>query len=553
MIDKILELSLRHRAFVLLATLALVGVGLWSASRLPIDAVPDITGVQVQINTEVPALAAEESERSVTRPIEIEMAGLPGLQEMRSLTKFGLSQVTLQFDDSTDIYRARQLVTERLQAAVEHLPHDVAPKLAPISTGLGEIFYYNVSYKQGAKKPESVQEQLFLLREVNEYTIKPLLRTVPGVAEVNESGGYERQYVIQPRPEDLARSGMTFSELADIAAANVENAGGGIVDRGDKQLSIRAVTRANTLEDIANLPVKFAAGVKPLLVKNLADVSYGSRIRTGAATVDGQETVIGAAMMLTGENSREVAERVKARLAEIEEKLPDNIQLQAQYDRSILINKTIHTVRNNLFEGAILVIGVLFVLLGNWRAALIVTAAIPLSFLFALTGMVKLGVSGNLMSLGAVDFGLIIDGAVVIVENVVRQLGIRQHELGRRLKNEERLQVVLAASKQVGNPMFFGVAIITIVYIPILALTGIEGKMFHPMAVTVMLALTGALILALTLMPVLCSFLLRGRVHEGDNRLMRAVKRLYEPSLNAALGQRWLAVAGAMTLLAGSL
>src|SRR5437667_3828266 len=387
MIDKVLELSLRQRAFILLAALALGVVGLWSASRLPIDAVPDITGVQVQINTEVSALAAEESERFVTWPIEIEMAGLPGLQEMRSLTKFGLSQVTLQFGDSTDVYHARQLVTERLQTAVERLPHDVAPRLAPISTGLGEIFYYSVSYKQEAKKPELVQEQLFQLREVNEYTIKPLLRTVPGVAEVNESGGYERQFVIQPRPEDLARSGMTFSELADIIAANVENAGGGIVDRRGNQLSIRAVSRANSLEDIANLPVKFAAGVKPLLVKDLADVSYGSRIRTGAATVDGQETVIGAAMMLTGENSREVAERVKARLAEIQQKLPDNVEVRTEYDRSILINKTIHTVRNNLFEGAILVIGVLFALLGNWRGALIVTAAIPLSFFFALTGM----------------------------------------------------------------------------------------------------------------------------------------------------------------------
>src|SRR5437868_296558 len=553
MIDKILELSLRQRAFILLAALALVAVGLWSAVRLPIDAVPDITGVQVQINTEVRTLAAEESERFVTWPIEIQMAGLPGLQEMRSLTKFGLSQVTLQFDDRTDIYRARQLVTERLQAAMEHLPHDVAPKLAPISTGLGEIFYYSVSYKEGTKKPESLQEQLFQLREVNEYTIKPLLRTVQGVAEVNESGGYERQFVIQPRPEELARSGMTFSELAEIIGTNVENAGGGIIERGGDELSIRAVTRANTLEDSANLPVKFAAGVKPLLVKDLADVSYGSRIRTSASTVDGQETIIGAAMMLTGENSREVAVRVKARLAEIAEKLPDNVEVRTEYDRSILINKTIHTVRNNLFEGAILVIAVLFVVLGNWRAALIVTAAIPLSFLFALTGMVKLGVSGNLMSLGAVDFGLIIDGAVVIVENIVRQLGVRQHELGRRLNNEERSEIVLAASKQVANPMFFGVVIITIVYIPILALTGVEGKMFHPMAMTVMLALTGALVLALTLMPVLCSFLLRGRISEGDNVIIRAAKHIYEPLLRVALAARWLVVIAALAVFVGSL
>jgi cobalt-zinc-cadmium resistance protein CzcA len=553
MIDKILELSLRHRAFVLLATLALVSVGMWSATRLPIDAIPDITGVQVQINATVTTLAAEESERFVTWPIEIEMAGLPGLEEMRSLTKFGLSQVTLLFADGTDIYRARQLVTERLQAAMEHLPHDVAPKLAPISTGLGEIFYYNVSYKPSAKKPESLQEQLFQLRELHEYTIKPLLRTVPGVAEINESGGYERQFVIQPRPEELARSGMTFSELADVIAGNVENAGGGIISRERNQLSIRVVTRANTLEQLANLPVKFAAGVKPLLVKDLADVSYGSRIRTGAATIDGEETIIGTAMLLAGENSREVAERVKARLAEIQEKLPDNIQLQPQYDRSILINKTIHTVRNNLFEGAILVIAMLFALLGNWRAALIVTAAIPLSFLFAVSGMQRLGVSGNLMSLGAVDFGLLIDGAVVIVENVLRQLGIRQHELGRKLTSEERREVVLAASKQVANPMFFGIVIITIVYIPILALTGIEGKMFHPMAVTVMLALTGALILALTLMPVLCSFLLRDRIKEGDNFIIRAAKAIYEPVLRIALAARWIVVLLAIAIFAGSI
>jgi cobalt-zinc-cadmium resistance protein CzcA len=418
---------------------------------------------------------------------------------------------------------------------------------------LGEIFYYNVSYKPGAKRPKLIREQLFELNELQEYTIKPLLQTVPGIADINESGGYERQFVIQPRPEDLERTGITFSELADIIAANVENAGGGIISRGGNQLTIRAVTRANTIDDIKNLPVKFAADVKPLLVKDLADVAYGSRFRTGAATIDGQETVIGTTMMLAGENSREIAERVKARLAEIQEKLPDNVQISPQYDRSILINKTIHTVRNNLFEGAILVIAVLFVLLGNWRAALIVTAAIPLSFLFAVTGMLKFGVSGNLMSLGAIDFGLIIDGAVVIVENVVRQLGIRQHHLRRPLTTEERLHTVLTASKQVGSPMFFGVAIITIVYIPILALTGIEGKMFHPMALTVMLALAGALILALTLMPVLCSFLLRGRIREGDNFIIRAFKAIYEPTLRLALALRWIVVLAAIAVFAGSI
>ncbi len=553
MIDRILEFSLRQRAFVLLAAAALTGLGLWSARRLPIDAVPDITGVQVQINTQVPALAAEEAEKLVTWPIEIQMAGLPGLQELRSLTKFGLSQVTLQFSDNTDIYRARQLVTERLQAAIEHLPHDVVPRLAPISTGLGEIFYYSLSYKPGAQKPASLQEQLFELRDLHEYLVKPLLRTVPGVIDINESGGYERQFLIQPRPEDLARSGLTFSELADIIATNLENAGGGIVSHNGKELTIRAVTRANSLQDIANLPVKFAAGVKPLLVKDLAEVSYGSRPRTGAATSDGEETVLGVAMLLAGANSHDVAHRVRARLAEIQEELPDNVQLQPLYDRSILIDKSIHTVRNNLFEGAILVVAILFALLGNWRAALIVTAAIPLSFLFALMGMEKLGISGNLMSLGAVDFGLIIDGAVVIVENVVRRLGIRQRELGRALSPEERNQIVLDASKQVAHPMFFGVVIITIVYLPILALTGIEGKMFHPMAATVMLALTGALILALTLMPVLCSFLLRSRVAAGDNVVIRAAKAIYAPLLRGALRLRWIVVIAAIALFAGAL
>ncbi len=554
MIDKILEFSLRQRAFVLLGAVAILGLGLWSAVKLPIDAVPDITGVQVQVNTEVAALAGEESERLVTRPIEIELAGLPGVEEMRSLTKFGLSQVTLQFTDGTDIYRARQLVAERLQSAMENLPRGTSPKLAPISTGLGEIFYYSVNYKADAKhKPATEQEQLLELSEIQEYTIKPLLRTVPGIAEINGTGGYERQFVVQPKPEALGQAGMTFSELAEIIGANVENAGGGIISRGGEQLTIRAVSRVNTAEEIANLPIKFGAAIRPMMVKDVAEVVTGTKFRTGAATLNGQETVIGTTMMLAGENSREIAERVKARIAEIQTKLPDGVEIQAQYDRSILINKTIRTVRNNLFEGAVLVVAVLLALLGNWRAALIVATAIPLSFLFALIGMVRGGVSGNLMSLGAVDFGLIIDGAVVMVENIVRQLGQKQHQLGRQLSADERSRVVLAASKQVGSPMFFGVVIITIVYVPILALTGIEGKMFHPMAVTVMLALAGALLLSVTLMPVLCSFLLSGKIDEGDNFAMRAAKAIYQPLLTVALRLRWLVIAGAVLLFAGSL
>jgi cobalt-zinc-cadmium resistance protein CzcA len=554
MIDRILEFAVRQRAVVFLFALGLLGAGLWSAFHLPIDAVPDITGVQVQVNTEVPALAAEESEKLVTQLIELELAGLPGVEEMRSITKFGLSQVTLQFKDGTDIYRARQLATERLQGVLERLPPGVLPKLAPISTGLGEILYYSVNYRADAQnKPATELEQLIALSEIQEYVIKPLLRTVPGLADINGTGGYERQFVIQPKPEALAAVNLTFSELADLVAQNVENAGGGIINRGGQQLTIRAVSRVQTAEDISNLPLKFGAAVQPLLVRDVAEVKTGTKFRTGAATLDGRETVIGTTMMLAGENSREVAQRAKARLAEIQTKLPEGVEIQIEYDRSLLIGRTIRTVETNLFEGAILVVAVLLVLLGNWRAALIVSAAIPLSFLFALTGMREFGISGNLMSLGAVDFGLIIDGAVVVVENIVRQLGLKQHQLGRALTPEERSRVVLAASKQVGTPMFVGVLIITVVYIPILALTGIEGKMFHPMALTVMLALGGALLLALTLVPALCSVALGGMVREQDNVIIRGAKRIYEPLLRAALQARWLVATGALALFAGSL
>jgi cobalt-zinc-cadmium resistance protein CzcA len=554
MIDRILEFALRQRAFVLLAATALLAGGFWSATHLPIDAIPDITGVQVQINTEVPALAAEESEKLVTMPIELELAGLPGVEEMRSLTKFGLSQVTLQFSDDTDIYRARQLVAERLQGAVDRLPAGVSPKLAPISTGLGEIFYYSLSYKPDAtNKPATELEQLIELSEIQEYTMKPFLRTVPGIADINESGGYEMQYVIQPKPEKLAEVDLTFSELAQLVAQNMENTGGGIISRGGEQLTIRAVSRVTKVADIENLPLKFGAAVKPLLVKDVADVKIGTKFRTGAATLNGHESVIGTTMMLAGENSREVAQRVKAKLADLQSKLPDGVEIQIQYDRSLLIDRTVGTVKKNLFEGAILVVVVLLVLLGNWRAALIVACAIPLSFLFAITGMQRFGISGNLMSLGAIDFGLIVDGAVVIVENVVRQLGVRQHQLGRPLDREERTRVVLAACKQVGTPMFFGVVIITVVYIPILALTGIEGKMFHPMALTVMLALAGALLLALTLMPVLCSFALGGTIKEEDNVIIRAVKAAYRPTLARAFQMRGLVTLLAIGLFAVSL
>src|SRR5881392_2573651 len=367
MIDKILEFSVRQRAIVLFGAALLLAAGLWSALHLPIDAVPDITGVQVQVNTEVPALAAEESEKLVTQPLERELAGLPGVEEMRSITKFALSQATLQFKDSTDIYRARQLVAERLQGVLEQLPAGTLPKLAPISTGLGEIFYYNVQYRADAtNKPATELEQLIEVSEIQEYTIKPLLRVVSGIAEINESGGYEKQYVIQPKPEALEAVGMTFSELAELVGQNVQNAGGGIINRGPEQLTIRAVSRVTKTEEIENLPLKFGAGVEPVRVKDVAEVKTGTKFRTGAATLNGHETVIGTTMMLAGQNSREVAERVKARMKEIQSKLPPGVEIQIQYDRSQLIDRTIHTVRTNLFEGAVLVVVLLLLVLGNW-------------------------------------------------------------------------------------------------------------------------------------------------------------------------------------------
>ncbi|MBX3737098.1 MAG: efflux RND transporter permease subunit [Candidatus Didemnitutus sp.] len=552
MIDRILNFSLRQRVFVLLGALALLGAGIWAAFHLPVDATPDITNVQVQVNTEVKGLAPEEIEKLVTFPLEMEMSGVPGMTELRSLSKTGLSQLTLVFADGADIYRARQLVSERLQSAAEELPAGLSPKLAPITTGLGEIFYYVVDYApDAANKPATRAEQLIELKLLHDFVVKPALRTVPGIAEVNASGGYEKQIVVLPRPDALLATGITFNDLADVIAENVENAGGGAVQIGGEQIAIRADSRVQTAAEIANLPLKFrGAAAAPLLVRDVAEVGIGSSLRTGSATHNGREAVLGAALMLSGENSRIVARRVAEKLAEIKPRLPAGVTLETVYDRTDLVDRTIATVEKNLFEGAIFVVVVLLALLGNWRAALIVSLAIPLSFLFAITGMVRFGVSGNLMSLGAVDFGLIIDGAVVMVENIVRRLGERQHNAGRLLNFSERLETVLAAAKEVGRPTFFGVFIITIVYVPILTLTGIEGKMFQPMALTVIFALVGALVLALTLMPVLCAYLLRGRIAEHDNFAIRGAKAVYRPVLTFALRARWFVAGGALALFA---
>ncbi len=527
--------------FVIMATLALVGIGVWSTIRLPIDAVPDITNIQVQVNTEVPALAPEEIEKLITFPIENEMAGIPGLTELRSLSKFGLSQVTLVFKDGTDIYRSRQLVSERLQTVMDELPPDLTPKLAPISTGLGEIFYYVIEYAPDApNKPATREEELMELKLIHDFLIKPRLRSTPGLAEVNSSGGYEKQIVIQANPDKLKSVGMSFSEVAASIGENVENAGGSVIQIGGEQVAVRAAGRVQNVAEIEQLPLKFGARATPLRVKDVAEVVIGKAVRGGTSTYNGEECVLGSALMLAGENSRLVAKAVAEKLKELETKLPEGVRIIPVYDRTALVDRTIHTVESSLFEGAILVVAVLLIMLGNWRAALIVTLTIPLSMLFAITGMVQGRVSGNLMSLGAIDFGLIVDGAVVMVENVIRHLAEKQRELKRRLTAAERTHEVLLSTKEVASPMFFGVLIIMVVYFPILALTGIEGKMFRPMAITVIFALMGSLVLALTLMPALCSYFLGGNIKEKDSWLVSIAKKGYSPILAFALRFKWV-------------
>ena len=553
MLEWLIDFSLRKRGLIVCSALILLGVGLWSATRLGVDAVPDITNPQIQINTEVAALAPEEIETLVTVPVEMEMAGLPDMTELRSLSKFGLSQITMTFKDDVDIYRLRQLVTERLNRARDRLPPDVTPALAPISTGLGEIVYYTLRYKPGAPSaPTDRAEQLRQLRLLHDYTLKPLLRSTPGLAEVNAIGGYEKQIVIAPDPAKLAQAGVSFEQLVEVVRNSTDNAGGGVLEMGGEAVVVRADTRAKTAEDLGGLPVKFAGAARPLLIRDLAEVTIGSAVRTGASTEDGEETVTGAAIMLAGENARLVAQAVVEKLKHIQEKLPQGIEIRVVYDRSDLVNATIHTVEKNLFEGAVLVAVILFGFLGNWRAALIVSLAIPLSFLFMLTGMVEAKITANLMSLGAIDFGLIVDGAIVMVENILRHIAEKQHALGRKLTPAERLTEVRLSAREVARPMFFGVLIITLVYVPILALTGIEGKMFRPMAVAVMFALVGALVLALTLMPALCSWFLRGNISEKDNWIVRGAKALYTPLLAWALRMRWLVVAAALALFAVS-
>lgn len=529
--NRIIAFALKQRVLVLALVGLLIGVGIWSMLRLPIDAIPDVTNVQVQVNTNAPALSPIEVERQITLPVELSMFGLPRLEEIRSISKFGLSQVTLVFEEGTDIYFARQLVQERLQEAREAIPSTLgSPEMGPVSTGLGEIFQYSL---------ESNSLDATELRTLQEWVVAPQLRSVDGVAEVNSFGGFEKQYQVLLRPDALVQYNLTLNQVLDAIAANNVNAGGGYITRGAEQLVVRGVGQVQDLEQIRQIVVTTRGGT-PVHVGDVADVVIGSTIRQGAVTKDGRgEVVTGIVMMRMGENSRTVVERVKERFEQVQATLPDGVELRAFYDRADLVNRTLKTINRNLIEGAILVVVVLFLLLGNIRAALIVAAAIPLSMMFAVSAMVQAGIAGSLMSLGAIDFGLIVDGSVVMTENSMRHLAAHDDE------RKGFMRAVYDSCVEVARPILFGVGIIIVVYLPILALQGTEGKLFRPMAATVVFALIGALILTYVLTPVLIAVFLRGRVEEKDPWLMQRARRLYEPVLGWALERRRTVLAGA--------
>ena len=548
MINAIVRLSIERRYLVMTLMLALIGIGIWSYQHLPIDAVPDITNVQVQINTEAPGYSPLEAEQRITFPVETALYGLPALDYTRSLSRYGLSQVTVVFKEGTDIYHARNLIDERLSTIKGALPPGLEPEMGPIATGLGEIFVYTVEALPGATQENGEPLDAMALREIQDWIIKPQLAQVPGVVEINTIGGYDKQYHVRPDPQRLLEMGVTMDEVANALRRNNSNRGAGYIERNGQQLLVRSPGQLATVIEIENVVVGLLGNV-PITVKDVAEVAIGKELRTGAATRDGRETVMGTAMMLVGENPRIVAQEVAQKLKDIRASLPNGIRVESVYDRTTLVDKTIATVQKNLVEGALLVIVVLFLLLGNIRAALITAAVIPLSMLATLTGMVRTGVSANLMSLGALDFGLIVDGAVIIVENCIRRLSESQHQNGKQLDLRERLHLVYLATGEVIRPSLFGVAIITVVYIPIFTLTGVEGKMFHPMAATVVMALLSAMVLSLTFVPAAVALFMGGKISEKESRIIVASKSLYRPVLEAAFRFRWLVVSGASVLV----
>jgi cobalt-zinc-cadmium resistance protein CzcA len=551
MLEKIISQSIRHRWIVMIVVLALSALGVYNFTRLPIDAVPDITNVQVQINTEAAGYSPLEAEQRITFPVETALAGVPGLEYTRSISRYGLSQVTVVFKEGTDIYFARQLVNERVQSVRSQLPPGSEPQLGPISTGLGEIFMYTVEAKPGAKKADGSAYTPEDLRTLQDWVIRPQLRNTPGVTEVNTIGGFERQYHVTPYPERLSAYGLTMSDVINALEKNNSNKGAGYVEKSGEQFLVRVPGQANTIEDLKQIVVQTRMGV-PIRVADVADVLLGEELRTGAATQNGKEVVVATVNMLIGENSRTVAKAVSAKLAEANKALPEGVTAVSVYDRTTLVERTIKTIEKNLAEGALLVIVILFLLLGNIRAAIITAMVIPVAMLMTITGMVENKVSGNLMSLGALDFGLIVDGAVIIMENCLRRFAEAQHHYGRLLTREERFDLASKASAEVIKPSLFGVLIITIVYFPIFALSGVEGKMFHPMAATVVMALAAALVLSLTFVPAAVAMFVTGKVQEKESFVMRGARKFYEPILHLSIKARYVVVAAAVVLAVAS-
>ncbi|WP_149496442.1 efflux RND transporter permease subunit [Roseiconus lacunae] len=544
MLNWLIDFSLRHRAAVILGTIVFAVVGAFSLRQLDIDAFPDTTPVQIQINTTAPSLSSEEVERQITYPVEQAISGLPGLQVMRSISKFGLSQVVVLFEDGIDIYFARQLINERLSTV--ELPVGIErPQMGPVSTGLGEVFHYvltfdGVDFSQ-VSQAERVQ-RLTELRTVHDWVVKPQLRSVPGVAEVNSWGGYEKQYQVRLIPDALIKHSLTYEQVTDAIQANNQNVGGGTITDGSELLLVHGVGRTVNIDQIKDIVVKAEDGV-PIRVSDVANVEIGHEIRRGTVTANGRgEAVLGLGFMLMGENSHDVTWALKNKVDQIRDTLPAGMTIQTVYDRTELVDHVIHTVQKNLFEGGLLVIAVLFIFLGNLRAGIIVALAIPLSMLFAFSGMLRFGIAASLLSLGAIDFGLVVDSSVVMVENCVRHLS---HPRDGR----SRLEIIRDAAIEVRKPTMFGELIIMIVYLPILTLEGVEGKLFRPMAMTVIMALAGSMVLSLTLMPVLASLFLPKGIKEKDPLLVRLLKRLYAPVLRFTMNHKVFVVGSALLLM----
>ncbi|WP_442768454.1 efflux RND transporter permease subunit [Acinetobacter bohemicus] len=546
--DRIIQFSIRNAIWVMLFVVAWIAIGIYSYQKLTIDAVPDITNVQVQINSQANGFTALEVEQRITYPIENAMSGMSNLEQTRSVSRYGLSQVTIIFKDGTDIYWARQLINQRLQEAKSALPENVEPQMSPISTGLGEIYQWVIKAEPNAKKPDGTPYTAMDLREVQDWIVRPQLQRVEGVAEVNSIGGYEKTYIVAPDLTRLQQIQISVAELEQALQDNNGNRGAGFIEDNGQQLTVRVPGLLSSIQDIENVTISTKNGL-PIRVSDVASVSIGHDLRTGGATYNGEETVLGTAMMMMGENSKSVAQAVDQKVQQIQQSLPKGVVIETVYDRSHLVDKAIKTVAKNLVEGAILVIVILFIFLGNFRAALITACVIPLSMLFTLTGMAEQKISANLMSLGALDFGIIVDGAVVIVENCIRRLAEAQQHKGRKLTRSERFTEVFLAAKQARRPLIFGQIIIMVVYFPIFALEGVEAKMFHPMAMTVVLALVGAIILSITFVPAAIALFLTGDVKEKESRWMSSLKNGYAKLLDQAYAFKYVVVTAAISIL----